>query len=406
MSPSGFTAPPSASGCHRSDLAPIRSAPVPVGEQDQPGLLGGEAREPLWPSSDGRPVALRPAAADRRPAGCGARDDVKMIVVTAGANDVGFGELVAGCALDWARSSERRPDALPRHAQVEIEAALPGDGARTATGARRVRGAMRAPPATCRPDYRLVVMGYASPLPAGRWIRYPEPGWSRLNRGGCPIWDADADWAAGPGKSTRSMPRCGGRPAAAGAEFLDVRHALDGHQLCDRRSSRVGPAGPSPGDLRMGPPPRLRPGFLARIAASQRLRPACPRCLHRPPLREPSRRLCLPRRARPQLPRRDANRRAGVVSWSILMAMKRLRISAGGQVSVPAAVRQSWKTKVVVAEDRGDHLILRPAPEDPIEAARGAFAHLPGPTVDEARRLDREEEAEIEEEKFRAEGGS
>ena len=43
------------------------------------------------------------------------------------------------------------------------------------------------------------------------------------------------------------------------------------------------------------------------------------------------------------------------------MVMKRLRISAGGQVSVPAAVRNRWKTKAVVADDRGDHLILRPA---------------------------------------------
>jgi hypothetical protein len=33
---------------------------------------------------------------------------------------------------------------------------------------------------------------------------------------------------------------------AAGAEFLDLRHALDGHQLCDRRSQRAGSAGPSP----------------------------------------------------------------------------------------------------------------------------------------------------------------
>lgn len=89
----------------------------------------------------------------------------------------------------------------------------------------------------------------------------------------------------------------------------------------------------------------------------------------------------------------------------LLMATKRLRISAWGKVSVPAAVRQRWKTKVVIADDRGDHLVLRPAPEDPIEAAMGAFAHLPGPTVDEARRLDREEEAEIEDEEFRAEGG-
>ena len=82
------------------------------------------------------------------------------------------------------------------------------------------------------------------------------------------------------------------------------------------------------------------------------------------------------------------------------MIMKRLRISAGGQVSVPAAVRQRWKTKIVVADDRGDHLILRPAPEDPIEAARGAFKDYPGPDTDELRRQFREEEREAEERKF------
>lgn len=83
------------------------------------------------------------------------------------------------------------------------------------------------------------------------------------------------------------------------------------------------------------------------------------------------------------------------------MIMKRLRISAGGQVSVPADVRNRWKTKVVVADDRGDHLILRPAStEDPIEAARGAFKDYPGPSSDEMRRLDREEERLSEERKF------
>lgn len=89
-----------------------------------------------------------------------------------------------------------------------------------------------------------------------------------------------------------------------------------------------------------------------------------------------------------------------MISWFILMAMKRLRISAGGQVSVPAAVRHRWKTKVVVAEDRGDHLILRPAPEDPIEAAIGAFKDYPGPSADQMRREFREEEREAEERKY------
>jgi len=88
------------------------------------------------------------------------------------------------------------------------------------------------------------------------------------------------------------------------------------------------------------------------------------------------------------------------MSWSILMTMKRLRISAGGQVSVPATVRQRWKTKVVVADDRGDHLILRPAPEDPIEAAMGAFKGSPGPSVDQMRQESRDEEREIEERKW------
>lgn len=81
--------------------------------------------------------------------------------------------------------------------------------------------------------------------------------------------------------------------------------------------------------------------------------------------------------------------------------MKRLKISSGGQVSVPAAVRHRWKTRTLVADDRGDHLILRPAPDDPIEAARGALAKYfkPGELTKDWQKY-REEELEIEERKF------
>lgn len=81
-----------------------------------------------------------------------------------------------------------------------------------------------------------------------------------------------------------------------------------------------------------------------------------------------------------------------LLSWSEFMTMKRLKISSGGQVAVPAAVRHRWRTNVVVVDDRGDHLILRPAPDDPIAAASGAFSDRPGPSSDEMRRLDRNEE--------------
>ncbi len=82
------------------------------------------------------------------------------------------------------------------------------------------------------------------------------------------------------------------------------------------------------------------------------------------------------------------------------MAMiQRLVISRGGQVSVPAAVRKRWGTRAVTAEDRGDELVLRPAPDDPVAAVRGIFARQMsgGPTTDELRAQAREEEAELEE---------
>ena len=77
------------------------------------------------------------------------------------------------------------------------------------------------------------------------------------------------------------------------------------------------------------------------------------------------------------------------------MTMKRLTISRGGQISLPAEVRHRWGTRTVVAEDRGDHVVLRPAPDDPIAAARGALAGR-GRSSDELRRLAREEEAHAE----------
>lgn len=61
----------------------------------------------------------------------------------------------------------------------------------------------------------------------------------------------------------------------------------------------------------------------------------------------------------------------------------------GGQISLPAAVRRRWGTSVVSIEDHGDRVVVRPLPEDPIAAARGALkGRLPSTTVlrAEARR--------------------
>jgi len=73
--------------------------------------------------------------------------------------------------------------------------------------------------------------------------------------------------------------------------------------------------------------------------------------------------------------------------------MNRATISKGGQIQVPAAVRRRWGTREILVEDRGDSLIVRPLPADPVGAALGSLQRGPL-TTDELRRRAREEEAE------------
>jgi lysophospholipase L1-like esterase len=232
-----------ANDCHRSDVAPIESARVAVDEKVNLACSGAKARD-LWPAADAGTSHFGEAPQADQLAVVARRDDVRMVVVTVGANDVGFGELVVECALDWVRSPEDEAATCHRDAEAHLRNALPGATRAVTDALQGVRRTMRA--AGYLPsDYRLVAMGYASPFPGGRWFRYPEEGWTRLTEGGCPIWNADADWAA-----DRATVDLAGMlreaAAAAGAEFLDLAGAFDGHQLCDRRAVRVGSEGPSP----------------------------------------------------------------------------------------------------------------------------------------------------------------
>ena len=76
------------------------------------------------------------------------------------------------------------------------------------------------------------------------------------------------------------------------------------------------------------------------------------------------------------------------------MDMKtRMRISRGGQVSIPAAIRHRWGTSTVAMEDHGDWIVLQPAPDDPIAAAEGALAEEFGEIdVKRLRQIAREDE--------------
>ncbi len=81
--------------------------------------------------------------------------------------------------------------------------------------------------------------------------------------------------------------------------------------------------------------------------------------------------------------------------------MKRATISQGGQVQVPADIRRRWGTREVVLDERGNSLVIRPLPDDPISAALTLLAG-PGPSSETILRQTRDEEAEIEDREAKA----
>jgi bifunctional DNA-binding transcriptional regulator/antitoxin component of YhaV-PrlF toxin-antitoxin module len=82
------------------------------------------------------------------------------------------------------------------------------------------------------------------------------------------------------------------------------------------------------------------------------------------------------------------------------------KLTTGGQITVPAHVRKRWKTERVTVEDRGDHLIVRPMPEDRaarIAALRGIWKVSDRPAGDLIAAIERmrEEDRELERRKER-----
>jgi AbrB family looped-hinge helix DNA binding protein len=59
---------------------------------------------------------------------------------------------------------------------------------------------------------------------------------------------------------------------------------------------------------------------------------------------------------------------------TFMIMKRRVRISKGGQISIPAPIRQRWRTSTLALEDLGDRIVLEPTPDDPIAAAEGALA--------------------------------
>jgi bifunctional DNA-binding transcriptional regulator/antitoxin component of YhaV-PrlF toxin-antitoxin module len=71
------------------------------------------------------------------------------------------------------------------------------------------------------------------------------------------------------------------------------------------------------------------------------------------------------------------------------------KVTRNGQISLPAGLRHRWAAESVLVIDRGGYAIVRPIPDDPIRALRGAYRGS-GPSSEEMRQAARMEEAKRE----------
>ena len=56
------------------------------------------------------------------------------------------------------------------------------------------------------------------------------------------------------------------------------------------------------------------------------------------------------------------------------MSAYTLKLSSNGQVSIPAEVRRRWNAVRVLVIDKGDRIVVRPIPDDPIGSVIGKYA--------------------------------
>jgi len=91
-------------------------------------------------------------------------------------------------------------------------------------------------------DWTLLVNTYPSPIPDGNGFRFIETGWTRHSEGGCGFWNEDADWANDTAlpNITDTVRNAVARTEAPNARVLDVSQAFVGRRLCEVGVYKVG----------------------------------------------------------------------------------------------------------------------------------------------------------------------
>jgi lysophospholipase L1-like esterase len=221
-----------AGGCDRSDTAEVKSA-GPIASSLINLACSGATTENVFRASQGGQAYKGEAPQADQLAAVAAANDVKLIALSIGGNDLGFADIISTCASDYIVWYSYCHD----DQQAVVDAKIDGVMADVGRSVAEIRAVMTAA-GYAAGDYRIVLQSYPSPIPRSADNRYGESGWSRTNTGGCPFWNADSDWARD-SLVPQIADRLKGVAAAKGVQFLDLRDALQGREVCAKASRQV-----------------------------------------------------------------------------------------------------------------------------------------------------------------------
>ena len=95
----------------------------------------------------------------------------------------------------------------------------------------------------------------------------------------------------------------------------------------------------------------------------------------------------------------DAVEAAPYEMYSHMVDVVSVKVTASGQISLPAHLRRRWQADEVLVIDKGDYALVRPVPTDVVAELRGSLPRT-GVTVDEMREQERALEARLEQERW------
>jgi len=220
-------------GCHRSDVAEIKSASLPVAERLDLSCSGAETKNIFRASRGGAGQNGEPAQADKLLPVARAKN-VKLVMLSIGGNDLGFADIIQACLTAY----ETRTGPCEPSQQKKLDALKAKVTANVAKAIDEVRAVM-SEAGYGSDDYRLIVQTYPSVAPRAAENRYPEFSPERTSSG-CPFYDRDFNWAR-----DRAAPQIGAVVKAGansrGAETLDLINAFQGHEFCSKSDAQSTP---------------------------------------------------------------------------------------------------------------------------------------------------------------------